>query len=401
MSTPEQQLQAQLIAAQQQSAQQTAQYNHQAASMQQELISLRAQLQQQSTSQSGASSSSSSSSGSSGPHQQQLGGASFKPQVRLMNPSAFHGNTGNANNGSQWLEEIERYFVVAGVEDPHRVSFASTYLKDTASQWYTALMNECESVPMWEEFKSKFKLRFQPLAASKIARATIRTLKHRHKVGGYNQEYLKCMQLIDDMSVADQIDIYISGLQQHIAMEVDRKDPKTLSEAMDAAQRAELMSNHRKATTSSGGSSYSRMPFSYNSRPQGGGSSSNYNYHGGDSVPMDLSALQQENFYDEPIARGNEMNPQSFAQEAYQHFVAAMYNRGPGGPSRGGFRGRGNFHPGRGGGMQPRRHHAPGLSAEEFDKLQREGKCFNCKEGNHVARYCPKNSKANPSSSTN
>jgi hypothetical protein len=388
MSTPqEQQLQAQLVA-------QTAQFNQQAASMQQEVTSLRAQLQQlQSASQSGASSSSSSS-GPSGPQQQPQGGAPFKPQVRLMTPSSFHGNTGNANNGNQWLEEVERYFVVAGVEDPHRVPFASTYLKDTASLWYTALIAECESVPTWEDFKLKFKLRFQPLAASKIARATIRTLKHRYKVAGYNQEFLKCMQLIDDMSVADQIDIYITGLQQHVAMEVDRKDPKTLSEAMDAAQRAELMSNHRKANSSGGSSSYARMPFSYNSRSQGGGSSGN---HGGDSAPMDLSALQQEDLYDEP--RGNEMNPQAFAQEAYQHFVAAVYNRG--GPSRGGFRGRSNFHPGRGGGMQPRRHHAPNLSAEEFDKLQREGKCFNCKEGNHLARNCPKNSKSNASSSTN
>jgi len=46
----------------------------------------------------------------------------------------------------------------------------------------------------------------------------------------------------------------------------------------------------------------------------------------------------------------------------------------------------------------------PELSREDYDRLSREGKCFQCREAGHLARNCPKrssNSTARPRSKSN
>ena len=368
-SAIEQQLQQQLLAAQQQQ-QQTVQ------DAQKEINALRAQLQQQqqlmaaaAASSSSSSSNSSSSSSSSFPS----GSAGSPPSIahvnmKPMQPSAFHGTV--SSNAEQWLVELERYFTVVGLSeaDPRRALLASTYLKDAASGWYISAVKEPDfgASPPWQLFKERFLARFRPLAASRMARAAIRNLKHRYKVAGYSQEFQKQMQLIPDMSVADQIEFYICGLQSHLAQEVDREQPKTLAEAMEAAQRIELLLSTRRGPHSFGRAvPYYRNNGSYSSQT------------GGDQMDrMDLSCL-----------RSADDDRDYYYEDEEQFRLNAVSYRGRG-------RDRGRPHSshrgGRGGFI-----HAPGLSKDEFDKLLKEGKCFKCKEGGHLARNCTKTSSKN------
>ena len=377
MSSPlEVQLQQQLLAAQQQQ-QQTVQ------DAQKEINALRSQLQQQqqlmaaasSSSPSASSSSSSSSfpSGSAGPHPS-MSHISLKP----MQPSSFHGAVGS--NAEQWLVELERYFTVVGLgeADPRRALLASTYLKDAASGWYVSAVKEPDfgASPPWQLFKERFLTRFRPLAASRMARAAIRNLKHRYKVAGYSQEFQKQMQLIPDMSVADQIEFYICGLQAPLAQEVDREQPKSLAEAMEAAQRIELLTSTRRGAATN---PYGRTV------PYFRGHSGHASQTGGDPGDrMDLSAVRsgvdEGDFYYE-----NEQEDQ-YQLSAMSYRGGRGRERGRSGPG-GFFRGSG---PSRGS-----KHSAPGMSREEFDKLMKEGKCFKCKETGHLARNCQKSSSTN------
>lgn len=186
-----------------QNQQQAANYQNTVSNMSHEFSQLRAQVQAQAQ-QHAASSPSSSSLGIPSAGAFPRGNIDLKP----MKPSTFHGMA--TSNGVQWLMEIERYFQVAGIveADPRRSPLASTYLKDAASGWYTSVVEELGPSPSWTEFKEKFNLRFQPLAASKVARAALRVLKCRSKVAGYSQEFQRLMQQIPDMSVADQIEFY-------------------------------------------------------------------------------------------------------------------------------------------------------------------------------------------------
>jgi len=363
MSSPAELLQQQLQAAQQQTL-----AIQQAADA--EVNNLRAQLaaaRSANSSLSAASSSSSPAGHGPGGHQHQ-GSPSFRIDIKAMQPSAFHGSA--SNSADQWLMEVERYFAAVGLEEAsaRRAAFASTYLKDAASTWYTSMLKEPEfgPTPSWTVFKERFLQRFRPLAASRMARAAIRSMKQRVKVAGYSQEFQKHMQVIPDMSMADQVESYISGLHSYIALEVDREQPQTLSEAMELAQRIELM----HATRRGGNHSFGRsMPYH---RGGGGG----YGHHsGGDQ--MDLSALFQ----------GDEAPDVGYGENAAFEYLNAMFQRGRGGHQGGGGGGR-NYRGGRGGGRGG--GHVPGLSQADFDKLSKEGKCFKCREAGHLARNCPK-----------
>ena len=374
MSSTEQQLQQQLLAAQQQQ-QLTVQ------EAQKEISALRAQLQQQQQLMAAAATSSSSPSSSSSSSPFPSGSAGLHPSMshislKPMQPSSFHGATGG--NPEQWLVELERYFTVVGLgeADPRRALLASTYLKDAASGWYISAVKEPDfgASPPWQLFKERFLTRFRPLAASRMARAAIRNLKHRYKVAGYSQEFQKQMQLIPDMSVADQIEFYICGLQAHLAQEVDREQPKSLAEAMEVAQRIELLTSTRRATNPFGRTvPYFRSSTGYSSQT------------GGDQGDrMDLSAVRgggdEGDFYYE-----NELEEQ-YRLSAMSYRGGRGRERGRAGPG-GFFRGSG---PNRG-----NKHSAPGMSREEFDKLMKEGKCFKCKETGHLARNCPKSNSTN------
>jgi hypothetical protein len=280
--------------------------------------------------------------------------------LKPLQPSAF---SGQGNHAMQWLAEVERYFAVAGLpeSDPRRVALASTYLKDIASGWYMAMASEWGPQPLWPEFKARFEERFRPIAASRVARAALRDLKHHHKVEGYTRIFQSHMQFIHDMSVTDQIETYLNGLQQHIAAEVDRDQPKTLAEAMQIAHRIESLLATRRGKSAFGPPRRAFVPY----RNGGGGG-------GGDrSDPMEVSVASHD---------GDSV---SHEHDGGEEHVNAMSFRG-----RGGRGGRGGGRGGRGGARFGQK-----LEPAELQKLYDEGRCFNCKEQGHSARFCTKQSK--------
>ena len=325
-------------------------------------------------------------------------------EMRLMQPSSFHGHT--SSNATQWLMEVERYFMASNMvsDSPEssrmRILYASTFLKDSASVWYSSTTAANELDPnrdSWDTFKNKFLSRFQPIAAAKVARAQLRLLKQRHRVAGYSQEFLRLIQMIPDMNLADQLEQYIVGLQHDVAIEVDKKDPQSLSEAMEYAQRYELMASGRRQA-------YGRAPVGiYNFGGRSASSSSHQGGGGGGGDRMDLSAIHSnptedaQDFYygadystnggASSLSSTNSTNgAESSLSSTLEHVLNGMFQRVGFNPSKMGTnrnkhkRGGG----GGGGGSLP-----SGMSKEEYSKLMKEGKCFHCKQTGHLARHCP------------
>jgi hypothetical protein len=346
-----------------------AQMQSQMQAAQQEIARLNALL---------ASSSSSSSSSSPSPPgtAHHFAGERMKP----MKPNTFNGGAGNF--AEQWLAEVERYFLAAGVDErpgAGRVLFASTFLKESASAWLNSLWPEDEREHglrncTWAEFKEKFRARYRPLAAERTARMVLRTLKQRSRVAGYSDAFLKQSQLLPNMDEADKVAAYVDGLLPKIAEEVDRDDPTSLVEAMNLAQRAEIRQASRNMARNSsafhrsynyGGSSHAPAFYSRS----GGSSSGSASTGGGD--PMDLSALA-------PEGDGEEVShSESDEDQRGNERLHAVQHRGGSRRDR----------------PAPRRGVArvPDLSRDEFDRLSREGKCFQCRQTGHLARNCPRN----------
>jgi len=287
--------------------------------------------------------------------------------IKAMAPSSFSGSV--LVNPEQWLQEMEGYLRVTGVDDNSKVLLASTYLKGGASVWFNTLDHNIQQ-GAWGPFRELFRQRFSPLDAARVARATLRKLRQRGRVSEYSTAFLRQIELIPDMSVADQLEYYLNGLHSRLADAVDRARPTTLQAAMNEAQREEL----RQATRYSHGPTPARFQYY---QPRSTYPSSSYS----DSDSMDLSLLERE-------IDGMYAEDQGSSSTTDQEHLFAIPMHRTNGPTiarhpRNTFRQVSSSRPnGKG---------VPGLTREEFDKLSRENRCFACKQPGHLARNCSKN----------
>ena len=268
--------------------------------------------------------------------------------VKPLAPSSFSGQIGNS--AIQWLAEVERYFSITGTDFDsfHCVLLASTYLRDAASVWFTCSYPTLVDTPhSWKSFKESFLNRFRPLAAEKVARAQLRDLRHLGNVAEYSDAFLTLLQHIPSMHISDQIDTYIHGLKSHIATEVDRLDPQTLSEAMNAAQKVEgrqLCTKEQPLIRTSKLNNYLKFPYdnynyasdssfqptlagpgTFNSPPTSNpvvdypnnppSDSKFISLHSSDSDKMDLSYLQHEPYF--PSTHNHSIDSLSQAEYVY------------------------------------------------------------------------------------
>lgn len=287
--------------------------------------------------------------------------------IKAMAPSSFNGSMGM--NPEQWLQEMERYLCVTGVDDNSKVLLASTYLKGGASVWFNTLDRALQQGD-WKSFCVAFRQRFSPLDAARVARATLRKLRQRRNVSEYSTAFLRQIELIPDMSIADQLEYYINGLHSRLADAVDRSQPATLHAAMNTAQREEL----RQATRHFHGPTLPRIQY-YQPRPTY--QTSSYQ----DSDSMDLSMLDQE------IDQMYEEQPEDSSKPSEGQLYALPMGRSNGSSI---VRNRHNSFR-QGSTSRTNSRGVPGLTREEFDRLSRENRCFACKQPGHLARNCSKN----------
>ena len=318
--------------------------------------------------------------------------SSIPSHVKLAKPDLY---TGAPNtNVDTWLFGIEQYLAGSGItDDATRITFSASYFRDIATTWWFQKCKVEQTPPTnWVEFKEMVKSRFQPIAAARTARANLRSLRQSGKsIAEYCNAFYKQIQLISDMSEADKIDNFMNGLVPSIANEVDRRDPKSLQEAMTFAQGVELrLRNYRQSNYHNNyhHSNYNRYTpinrAAYESKTTTSSTSA--------STPMELSNIttsnKDETNYEEEYEKYLEENDayemNSTNEEAVEsedgtqdeeteEQLQGMYNHNNSNQRFGKPRGRINV---------------PNLRFEEFTRLMKEGKCLRCKKPGHIARNC-------------
>lgn len=299
----------------------------------------------------------------------------YRPsEPRPPKPDTFDGLRLSTSrcNASTWLAEIKQYLVAAGVAEARRVEHAATYLKGTALTWWLTYRQLSPALAVsWEQFESWFLTRFQPIAASKTARVTLRALRQRpgRPVASYNDEFMRVMTMITDMNEIDQIEYYKAGLADRaVAAWVDRREPKTLMQAMEHAQLEDM----RAFELSRGRQGFYRPAGSPLSAYQSGAGASASQQ----SVPMELGLQVGD---DDESKYDSYTEPCAWVEQSGSDPQLSNMSRRPGTARR----------PFSSPGASVSTAGVPKLTPAERERCIKEHLCFRCRQKGHGSLNCP------------
>ena len=320
----------------------------------------------------------------------------FRPKINPPRPFVGEGHTAAAAV-DDWVDEMERQFDYHGdaafPDEPSRITFAAMFFQGKAAHWWKAHVAELakrgEVINTWSAFLSALRDRFRPIEAATVARSNLDSMRQTGGVQAYIDYYLRQMQFITDMSLADQLHAFIRGLNPAIKTEVLKARPKTVSEAVNTAHLVESFLAPRQG----GGRG---MGFFARSGGYRGGQGVN----SGGAVPMEVSNI---NMQADPFAADGPFDEQDGYGEAellariyqleqsqqlqQQQFLAMMQRGdGSGGAGRGGSSGASSSS----GPRQSKGPLVPGISKADYERCRKEKRCLKCKQPGHNAAECDK-----------
>ena len=315
-----------------------------------------------------------------------------RPKAPPMN--LFNGTMGNSGFAvDQWLREVDKQFTHYGPStfpnDESKITYAVTWLTGSALDWWESEARDHlaeHQTPLmqagWKYFVERLRDRYRPQLPAELARQRLRYLVQKGRVETYCNAFLSLVAHIPDRVEADKIFDFKNGLDRPLAAKVAEKHPKTLQEAMEIAIQAEPYVGHRSGSNGAG--------FSYRGSGALGNASArsasnNGLFNNSGSVPMDLNLItdaavgsnQQSGADDQGVAgvshSNSSENPDALQLlvaklNSIEHRVQAM--------------------------TQPRakvksNDRVPGLTAADIAQLQKEGRCFRCRQQGHMKSECP------------
>lgn len=314
-------------------------------------------------------------------------------RVKISPPSSFSGS--RQSLASTWIFEMENYLDACAVVEEQRITVATSYLKDAALLWWKSQVGRPGAPLTWLAFKTALAGRFQPLAASKTARAELHALRQGNmSLSDYCTKFYNLLNLIPDMADADQVDAFVRGLRSDLArLQVGMQSPQTVNAAMTAATQIDLIiANHTTTTRSAYRSTYYTSPSgstvatSSSSMPSTAMELGNANAEAcaSNELAEDADDFEQQE-YQRYLEQGDDYEPdyeqwqqqeqmerEEEAGEAEQLQAMQQQQRRPAFNRP----------------FQTQRQQRPYIPPEEFSRCMREGLCLKCKQPGHVSRDC-------------
>ncbi|CAN6177503.1 unnamed protein product [Urochloa humidicola] len=124
--------------------------------------------------------------------------------------------------------------------DEEKVWMASLNLKGVAAEWYYQMKRDF-GIVSWPRFVEFVMLRFGPPIRSN-ALGEMKALHRTGTVEEYQRQFLALLCRCDQLSPRQQIDLFIAGLGQPLASDVEMQRPSNLQTAMSLARAYELRS---------------------------------------------------------------------------------------------------------------------------------------------------------------
>jgi hypothetical protein len=116
-----------------------------------------------------------------------------------------------------WLNKMENILGMHGELDLDAVKRATMQLDDSAWAWFDSLRKEYSTgYPFigWSDFRDQLIREFRPRNENMVIRRRLHQMRQTGSVEEYTRKFRELVVQIDDMSAADQIHFYCSGLKQ-------------------------------------------------------------------------------------------------------------------------------------------------------------------------------------------
>ena len=289
---------------------------------------------------------------------------------KVARPDTFSGAALNSNV-DHWIFALTLHFEATRNSDPvSQAEVAATLLKDGALVWWISMRRQFAAMnrphPTWEEFQGLIRQRFSPIEEIKIARTKMLTLKQQGSVREYCARFQQLHNVLaGELGEQLSIHLFTKGLRPEIALQVDLKEPATLTGAMSFAQRMEESSRHIYASRSGYSRPYQPQRSNY--------SAPSYSHSHSTSSPMELGNIGGEDYWGHDQLEEESMEDKHAHEDS--HLNAAYDSRNSKSQSR----------------RPPARRNAgfKKLTDEEHRKRLAEGLCFECAKPGHQGRDCP------------
>ena len=162
-------------------------------------------------------------------------------QWRPKEPPAF---TGNANDDVYlWTSLVRQYFVFMNGTARQEVAFAATLLRGAAHEWYMGYERRNGNQPPrdWPTMMQAILDRFGSNIRAQEAQAKLLTISQgKRSVREYTSEFETLLGRMSTRDEATWKNMYVWGLQPHLARAVALKYPTTIAQAAGHAEETEL-----------------------------------------------------------------------------------------------------------------------------------------------------------------
>jgi hypothetical protein len=290
-------------------------------------------------------------------HQQQSRFARKEPRAQDLRE--YDGASGAKLDA--WLDELGAAIDLFQLNGREAVDFGASRLRGAARQWWNTLSVDGKAgVSSAATLAAALRARFQPITTERTAREQLRGLRQgsRH-VNEYIADFQRLHALLPDMSSADALFAFESGLSAALAEKLRVQGVPTLNEAIAMAARV-------------GG-----LTFTSSQQNSRAAAANQMDVDDGDGASLDdriaravLSAMQAQG------AGGASLGARTQTHRGY------LSERGRGGAARGG---RGGRFGGRGAGPRA----VPGVPADVVEQRRSAGQCYRCGSAEHRSFECP------------
>jgi hypothetical protein len=265
-----------------------------------------------------------------------------------------------------WLDELGAAIDLFRLNGLEAVDFGASRLRGAARQWWNTLGTGKAAIGNAAALTTAIKARFQPITTERAAREQLRTLRQgARNVNEYIADFQRLRALLLDMSEADALFAFESGLSANLAEKLRVQGISTVQEAIALAARV-------GGLTQAAGSSATQ---------QGRSSLHQMDIDDGSGAAASLDERIQRAVLNAMHARDNS----SGASKSQMHhgYTQERQQSGSGG-------GRGIARSGRGGRFAPRGPPpVPGVPEQVVQRRWDAKQCLRCGDGGHNSHACP------------